>query len=410
MEYINAFPGYEKVFKEVKKADGSVRTELVNMYRGEDVGKGGYVYANPGMYSNVITLDVSSMHPSSILALNYFGDYTVKFKEMMDTRLMVKHLSKKVKEAHRNGLKAADSPDAMELVNQLKTISNGKLARFFENPDDTDLFDALAQAYKLGINSCFGMSFASFNNPMINPLNDNNIIALRGALFMVNLKHEVWDRGGTVVHIKTDSIKLAEPTQEIFDFAMEYGKKYGYNFEIEHKFEKICLVNNAVYVAKLALDDADWLNDCKKAADKGLPEPTRWTATGTQFQVPYVFKTLFSKEPIIFEDMCETKSVTTAIYLDMNEGLGEGEHNYHFVGKVGQFCPILEGKGGGLLVREKNGKYDAVGGSKGYRWLESEVVKAKGMEDCIDKSYYMKLVDAAVRDISEFGDFEWFSS
>ena len=39
MGVINAFPGYEFI-------DGK------NMYRGTDVGKGGYVYAEPGMYKN----------------------------------------------------------------------------------------------------------------------------------------------------------------------------------------------------------------------------------------------------------------------------------------------------------------------------------------------------------------------
>lgn len=41
-------------------------------------------------------------------------------------------------------------------------------------------------------------------------------------------------------------------------------------------FDRICLVNNAVYVAKLADDDPE--------------NPGTWTATGTQFQIPYVFK------------------------------------------------------------------------------------------------------------------------
>ena len=27
-------------------------------------------------------------------------------------------------------------------------------------------------------------------------------------------------------------------------------------------------------------------------------------------------------------------------------------HNYHFIGKVGQFCPIKPGCGGGILLRE----------------------------------------------------------
>ena len=90
-------------------------------------------------------------------------------------------------------------------------------------------------------------------------------------------------------------------------------------------------------------------------------------------------------------------------------------HNYHFVGKVGQFCPMKPGCGGGELVREtkdKNGtiKYSSATGAKGYRWLESEMVKTLGKEKDIDRSYYDKMVDEAVASISEFGDFEWFIS
>jgi hypothetical protein len=191
---------------------------------------------------------------------------------------------------------------------------------------------------------------------------------------------------------------------------MNYGKQYGYAFEVEHIFERICLVNNAVYIAKLAEDDPE--------------APGQWTATGTQFQVPYVFKKLFSKEPIVFEDLCETKEVkNSAIYLDMNENLSEDEHDYHFIGRVGNFCPIKPGCGGADLVRTKtdkdgNVKYDSVTGTKGYRWLEAEAVKALRKEDDIDRSYYDELVNAAIYGrgsgstrkpgISDFGDFERF--
>ena len=152
----------------------------------------------------------------------------------------------------------------------------------------------------------------------------------------------------------------------------------------------MCLVNDAVYIAK--------------------EENGEWTATGTQFAVPYVFKTLFSHEPIEFSDLCETKSVTTSLYLDMNEGLGEDEHAYKFVGKVGLFCPIKAGKGGGKLYREKDGKYYSVTGTKGYSWLEAEVVRELHKEDDIDISYYEKLVSDAKSAISKYGDFDWFVS
>ena len=93
----------------------------------------------------------------------------------------------------------------------------------------------------------------------------------------------------------------------------------------------------------------------------------------------------------------------------MNEGLGTDEHNYQFIGKIGRFCPIKKGCGGGELLRD-NGKggYSAATGTKGYRWLEAEQVAKENRVDDIDKSYYQKLVDAAVTDISKYGDFEQF--
>ena len=240
----------------------------------------------------------------------------------------------------------------------------------------------------------------------------DNIVAKRGALFMIDLKHEVEARGFTVAHIKTDSIKIPNATPEIIEFVMEFGKKYGYEFEHEATYKKMCLVNNAVYIAKY--EDP---NICKNMygyipgdnAKKG----NQWSATGAQFAVPYTFKTLFSHEPITIDDMCETKSVKSAIYLDYNENLPEGEHEYKFIGKVGSFCPVKPGLGGALLVREavdKEGKikYDSVTGTKGYRWSDAESIKELNKIEAIDRTYYQALVDEAVASISKYGDAEAF--
>lgn len=346
-------------------------------YMGEDPGEGGYVYAEPGMYFNVALLDIASMHPNSLIQLNLFGDeYTANFKQLLDARIAIKH----------KDYEAA------------KKMLNGALAPHLTNPDDSK---ALSYALKIIINSVYGLTSAKFDNKFRDVRNIDNIVAKRGALFMINLKHEVKKRGYKVAHIKTDSIKIPEATPEIISFVMEYGKKYGYTFEHEATYEKLCLVNDAVYIARYK-DEPHWDEDYKKEL--------WWTATGTQFRVPYVFKTLFTKDPIEFKDMCETKTVTSALYLDMNEDLPEGEHAYRFVGKAGLFCPIKKGCGGGILLREKDGKYYAATGSKGYRWQEAEVVKNLHMEDYIDRSYYNKLVDDAKDNISQYGDFEMFVS
>ena len=102
----------------------------------------------------------------------------------------------------------------------------------------------------------------------------------------------------------------------IIQFVMEYGKQYGYTFEHEATYERMCLVNDAVYIAKYA--EADVCNRMYGyIPGDNMEHGGQWTATGAQFAVPYVFKTLFSKEPIEFKDMCETKSVKEgAMYLD----------------------------------------------------------------------------------------------
>ena len=418
----NCFPGYFLV----KGHDG----KLHNMYRGVDLGFGGYVYANPGMYlDGAITEDVASEHPHSIKELNLFGEYTQNFVDLMDARIDIKH---------------KDYEAAGKLF-------GGKLAPYLTNNDDAK---ALSKALKIAINSVYGLTSASFDNAFRDARNINNIVALRGALFMKTVQDAVEAKGYHVIHIKTDSIKIEKPDNDILNFVIDMGHKYGYDFETEHTWKRICLVNNAVFIGQHGADDPD--------------EPLTWEAVGAQFQIPYVFKTLFSHEEIKFEDMCETKSVSTALYLDVNDDLpdvteyeavrairrkGEAKtkkdqnllngysslsdkeldseiakgHRYSFVGKVGLFCPMQENCGAGELLRKGTDRhgfetYNAATGAKWVekdksgnlvevnRWMEAEVVKQLGKEKFIDRNYYRNLVDEAIRTINKFGSFDEFVS
>ena len=394
------FPGY-------KYEDGK------STYRGEEVGEGGYVYAEPGIYTNVALLDIASMHPSSIIAEELFGPYTARYKDILDARLAIKHGN----------------------FEKVKTLLDGKLAKYL---DDESTAKDLAQALKIAINSVYGLTQAKFDNPFRDIRNKDNIVAKRGALFMVNLKHEVQRRGYTVAHIKTDSIKIPDATPEIIAFVTAYGKLYGYDFEHEATYDRMCLVNDAVYIAKYASAE-----NCKKQysyiPEKNTKKGKQWTATGTQFAVPYVFKTLFSHEEIGFDDFCETKSVQKgALYLDMNEALPDVSelekklakeadnlksdeglyleaqiakgHDYRFIGRVGQFCPMKPGAGGGILLRQQDDKFYAVSGTKGCRWMESEMVRILGKEADVDISYYEKLAVDAKAAVCKYGDFDSFVS
>lgn len=409
---VAAFPGYSYSYDTKKRKCESV-------YRDEIVGEGGYVYAEPGYYVDVALLDVASMHPSSIIDLNLFGDkYTDRFKELVDARIAIKNKN-------------------FELAS---SMLDGKLKPFLDAADASDL----AYALKIVINSVYGLTAAKFPNKFRDDRNKDNIVAKRGALFMIDLKNEVQSRGFNVIHIKTDSIKIPKATPDIIDFVIDFGKMYGYNFEHEATYEKMCLVNDSVYIAKQAEDSNE--------------DPGEWVAVGKQFQVPYVFKTLFSHDPIEFSDLCVTNSVSGggSLYLDFNETLpdvsyfenlkeliektenpktaekmtkkemdivmqnklSEEEidaeiakgHNYFFVGRSGSFCPIKFGGGGGLLLREANGKYSAVPNTTGFRFMESETVKHTNKESEIDKSYFTRLVDDAVDSIGKYCDANEFVS
>lgn len=379
------FPGYKYSRYGFPEHNGAK-----SWYRDEDPKEGGYVYAEPGIHTNVALLDIASMHPSSIIAENLFGDiYTKRFKDIVDVRILIKH---------------KDFETARQML-------GGALAGYLT---DESAADELSSALKIAINAVYGQTSASFKNPFRDERNEDNIVAKRGALFMINLKHAVQERGFQVAHIKTDSIKIPNATPEIIKFVTDYGKMYGYTFEHEATYEKMCLVNDAVYIAKYASEES-----CMKQYGY-LPtkqKPGKWTATGTQFQVPYVFKKLFSHEELKFKDTCETKEVKNpaSLYLDFNESLGADEHDYRFVGRVGLFCPVRAGSGGAELLRgapDKDGqmKYGYASASKGYRWMEAGMVKNLKLEESIDYGYYDTLVNKAADAIAQYGDLEWFLS
>ena len=61
----------------------------------------------------------------------------------------------------------------------------------------------------------------------------------------------------------------------------------------------------------------------------------------------------------------------------MNENLPDGDHDYHFVGRVGLFCPIKPGCGGGELVREGTDK----DGNIIPTYIESEITVTQSKID-----------------------------
>jgi energy-coupling factor transporter ATP-binding protein EcfA2 len=336
-------------------------------YRDEITGEGGYVYAEPGIYENVAVLDVASMHPTTIEVLNAFGPYTQNFADLKAARIAIK----------RKDFEAA------------RKMLNGKLVPFLEG-DQADS-DALSYALKIVINIVYGLTSAKFDNPFRDIRNVDNIVAKRGALFMIDLKHAVQERGFQVVHIKTDSIKIPNATPEIIQFVTEFGVKYGYEFEHENTYEKFCLVNDAVYIAR---------------------EGDKWTAVGAQFQHPYVYKTLFSGEEVEVADLFEAKTVMQGVmYLDFKDTPAVDTSAMVHIGRTGSFLPVFNG---GVLYRVNTVDGElrryAVTGTKGYLWMERDsIADLESMtlsETFINQAYFEGLRLDAIKTIEKFGSYE----
>lgn len=404
--------------------DGVKGNPMASTYRGETVGEGGYVYAEPGIYRDVALLDVASMHPTSIGQLNLFGEYTPRFMALVEAQLAIKHF-------YPDDIPDGWTPD----FESAKTFLEGKLTPYIEEIERLDKKDRnaakkaakeLRHGLKIAVNIVYGLTSAKFDNPFRDIRNVDNIVAKRGALFMIDLKNFVQEQGFTVAHIKTDSIKIPNATPEIIEAVKLFASKYGYDMEHENTYAKLGLVNDAVYVAK----KDECITNC-------------WSATGTQYQHPYVFKKLFGyTDDISFHDLCETKHVQQgALHLDFgaepgSEGLGWVEEalaeikvmkkenvseelqaevykkaiaNLIHVGKTGRFTPVKEGYGGGQLYRIKDGKHYAAAGTKGYLWADSNIAMDLP-DDGIDYDFFDNLVKEARKNLEQFLEGSGFNS
>lgn len=375
------FPGYEYHPEGIDKErystePGTKVSTRKSIYMGEDPSEGGFANCpQPGVYFKVGLFDIVSMHPHSAIRLKIFGEeITKRFENLVEGRVAVKHIREVGDDAYKEAIRRL-GPIVEEIFDGVK-------------PEDVkSKAKAVANALKTAINSVYGLTSAKFDNKLRDPKNVDNIVAKYGALFMITLKHKVQEMGYTVVHIKTDSIKIANVDDNIKKFIMDFGKKYGFTFEHEATYSKMCIVDDAQYVAYEVEADGE-----------KLKEPF-WTVTGAKFAPPYLFKNLFTHEEVVFDDYPEIKSVSDAAIYISTDGTDK------FIGRIGSFVAVKEGYGG-ELVRVKGDKRAAVTGTKGYLWNESEIIRKH--PDRLDLDYYRNECDKAIEAINEYYPFDDF--
>src|SRR5699024_1203757 len=181
-------------------------------------------------------------------------------------------------------------------------------------------------------------------------------------------------------------------TQEIIVFVREYGRQHGYTFDHENTYSKMAVVNKSEYICQFE--------------ENGQMV---WEATGSKFAQPYVFKKLFSKEPVLVEDYAIMKQVKSAIYLG-DTFIGKsanvyashsGDTMYRVTDnpKAGQ--PIVDKKTKEEIGIEPDKLKHAVTGTKGHLW---KLFRSYSGKEDIDMLYYDTLVKDAIKSLESVGD------
>lgn len=355
------------------------------------------------------------MHPTSVINENLFGDeYTAKFKEIVDTRLAIKHKD----------------------FDFARKAMGGALEKYLK---DESVAKDLSNTLKTVINSVYGLTSARFKtHSEIRTLTILSLSVEPYLWLILNMLYRLEGLPSLILRLTGLRYQTQHPRS--------------YNLLLITVRCMVTHLNTRLHTIVYV-----WLTTLFILLVTMSQVVVNGPRLVHSLQCLMYSKKLFSGEDIVFNDLCETKAVTTALYLDMNEKLpdvkdyekerdklwkkllstdpiandivddmekrlceldaliAEG-HNYIFVGKVGLFCPIKEGFGGGLLMREttnaKTGTigYAAATGYKGYRWLEAEMVQTLCKQDNIDRSFYDNLVNEAIDSMAVYGDVEWFMS
>jgi energy-coupling factor transporter ATP-binding protein EcfA2 len=378
------------------------------------LGKGGLVIAEQGLHMNVLEADLFSAHPHGIKEMNVFGPYTPIANGYLEAN---------------GAMKRKDFRRAFEALGMtMEDLSNVCEFAFGRPPTDEELPSLLGepcdtpypyinpkgvrQCIKEFCNQGYGIFAATFSTRARNPHDNGNPVANFSACTVVRGVEAAIEAGGSVKHVKTDSLKMPAVTRQVLDAVFASAEKVGQKFEVEDIYQKFLLLNKSEYAAFAQSDK-------------------QWHFRGKKFLRPYIRKCLFTGEPMVFDDYCETISSQGTLYLVNPDNPSDSEH----IGKVGRFIPMPNAASGGrTLVTERvlaNGNkvleeaddvsnndecpdgepafaYSAPSGTKGWLWVEKEAYILAYGEDLthIDHSYYEHMQKAVIDEINAITPFD----
>lgn len=335
---------------------------------------------NHAFYEDVVCLDIQSMHPNSAININYFGKYTLLYKSFLDMKNICSLLKEKgfdyvQKELAQYGV----------IVNSKKDVKNKKAT------------------FKFILNSTYGLTCKKDKKTgkmKVSPLNKcgHNVIALYGSCFMTSLHHALITKYPNIViiQIKTDSIKIANCTQEYIDFCHNFAKDYNYVFETEANFKGIVCNGNEFQAISLDNELVKTIANTDEEAELENTEVFDTECKGS-FKILYDDRGILRTKDDLRTLLFRKKKGKTIHKLGIKKSLGNKE-TIEYVQDVKSTKVRFY-----LAVKEEYGYYvyyDNKKGSKTQIFKDQKFIPIYDLKDfenldnsMIDYSYYQGIVD-----------------
>lgn len=137
-------------------------------------------------YANIVLLDVASLYPNIMMALNAFGEHTGVYREIVQERLRAKAAGDKTK----------------------------------------------AAALKLVVNSAYGLTKNQYSNLCNPPLSIS--VCIYGQIALYDLCRRLYDDGAELVNINTDGVGFVPRGCDWETIRTAWQQEYGFTLEDDH--------------------------------------------------------------------------------------------------------------------------------------------------------------------------------
>lgn len=361
--YVNEYEDYKYLLGE-----GGFNLLPENVLKKDAFGNWQPIESNNGLYLDVTSLDIDSMHPNSAIQENYFGKYTKNYQDILEMKELCSSYNSfeyKQEELAKRGHIVNNEQELKEIRGLFKLILNSTYGNTYIKDKKTNQVKASA------LNKC-----------------EHNIIALYGSAYSSTLHHTLVTElikefpDIVIVQMKTDSIKIANCTQKHIDFCNNLAKEYGYTYKVEDTFQYIACKGNE-YIA------INSKGEIVKSSSDDEQEDYNVDIKGSTFKILYDdrghLRTKNDLRSLLI--MIKGKSIYK---LGTVQELGKGKTTFNYVKdvqshKVQYFLPVIESCKEGLYpyYENKNGSKCAVSGFKNQKVIA--IYDLKELE-IIDKS------------------------